>query len=106
MRSRSSAMSQRHWRRSSSTVMLIGRMRIGCSGWMYKHWRGFFYPPELPQRQWLEYYATQFDSVEINNSFYKLPEASAFAEWRRRVPSGFVYAVKASRFLTHMKKLK
>ena len=83
-----------------------GRLRIGCSGWMYKHWRGFFYPPELPQRQWLEYYATQFDTVEINNSFYKLPEASAFAEWRRRVPSGFVYAVKASRFLTHMKKLK
>lgn len=80
--------------------------RIGCSGWQYRHWRGDFYPAELPQTRWLEYYAERFDTVEINNTFYRLPEASTFAAWGRRVPRGFVYAVKASRFLTHMKKLK
>jgi uncharacterized protein YecE (DUF72 family) len=81
-------------------------VRIGCSGWQYKHWRGDFYPAALSARRWLEYYATHFDTVEINNSFYRLPEADTFAEWRRRVPRSFVYAVKASRYLTHMKKLK
>lgn len=81
-------------------------VRVGCSGWQYRHWRGDFYPDELPQARWLDYYATRFDTVEINNTFYRLPEASAFAAWRRRAPRGFVYAVKASRFLTHMKKLK
>lgn len=81
-------------------------VRIGCSGWQYKHWRGTFYPVDLPQSRWLEYYATQFDTVEINNTFYRLPEAATFAAWKRRAPRGFVYAVKASRFLTHMKKLK
>ena len=81
-------------------------MRIGCSGWQYKHWRANFYPAALPAPRWLEYYATQFDTVEINNSFYRLPEADTFVEWRRRVPRSFVYAVKSSRYLTHMKKLK
>jgi len=81
-------------------------IRIGCSGWQYKHWRGDFYPAELPAHQWLEYYAERFDTVEINNTFYRLPEAPTFAAWGRRVPRGFLYAVKASRFLTHMKKLK
>lgn len=81
-------------------------IRIGCSGWQYRHWRGSFYPAELPQSRWLEYYAGRFDTVEINNSFYRLPEAATFASWGRRAPRGFVYAVKASRFLTHMKKLK
>jgi uncharacterized protein YecE (DUF72 family) len=80
--------------------------RIGCSGWQYRHWRGTFYPQDLVQRRWLEYYAARFDTVEINNTFYRLPEASAFAEWRRQAPAGFLYAVKASRFLTHMKRLK
>jgi len=80
--------------------------RVGCSGWQYRHWRGDFYPASLSQREWLEYYAQRFDTVEINNTFYRLPEASSFREWRRRVPRGFEYAVKASRFLTHMKKLK
>jgi uncharacterized protein YecE (DUF72 family) len=79
---------------------------VGCSGWQYKHWRGNFYPPTLPQRAWLEYYARRFDTVEINNTFYRLPEPSSFKDWRRRVPRNFMYAVKASRFLTHMKKLK
>jgi len=80
--------------------------RIGCSGWQYRHWRGTFYPEDLAQARWLEYYASQFDTVEINNTFYRLPEGSAFAEWRTRAPAGFLYAVKASRYLTHMKKLK
>jgi uncharacterized protein YecE (DUF72 family) len=79
---------------------------IGCSGWQYKHWRGLFYPADLPQRRWLDFYASRFATVEINNTFYRLPEAAAFADWRARVPKGFLYAVKASRFLTHMKKLK
>jgi len=81
-------------------------IRIGCSGWQYRHWRGDFYPATLPTSQWLEYYASHFDTVEINNSFYRLPEANTFASWRGRVPGKFVYAVKASRYLTHMKKLK
>jgi uncharacterized protein YecE (DUF72 family) len=82
------------------------RVLIGCCGWQYRHWRGNFYPDELPQSRWLEFYASRFDTVEINNTFYRLPEAPAFASWARRAPAGFVYAVKASRFLTHMKKLK
>jgi uncharacterized protein YecE (DUF72 family) len=81
-------------------------IRIGCSGWQYQHWRGDFYPAELPQSVWLEYYAERFDTVEINNTFYRLPEAPTFAAWSRRVPRGFLFAVKASRYLTHMKKLK
>ena len=81
-------------------------IRIGCSGWQYQHWRGDFYPVELPQSRWLEFYAERFDTVEINNTFYRLPDASTFASWGRRAPRGFVYAVKASRYLTHMKKLK
>jgi uncharacterized protein YecE (DUF72 family) len=80
-------------------------IRIGCSGWQYQHWRGDFYPAGLPQARWLEYYAERFDTVEINNTFYRLPEAPTFASWGRRAPRGFVYAVKASRYLTHMKKL-
>src|SRR5436190_1130824 len=79
---------------------------IGCSGWQYKHWRGDFYPASLPPRRWLSHYAERFDTVEINNTFYRLPEAETFAGWRRLAPAGFVYAVKASRYLTHMKKLK
>src|SRR5437870_347940 len=64
--------------------------RIGCSGWQYRHWRGTFYPQDLVQRRWFEYYGSQFDTVEINNNtFYRLPEPSAFAEWRRQVPRGF-----------------
>jgi len=83
-----------------------GRARVGCSGWQYKHWRGSFYPTELPQARWFEHYAKTFDTVEINNSFYRLPERATFEAWARRAPPGFEFAVKASRFLTHMKKLK
>ena len=81
-------------------------LRIGCSGWQYKHWRADFYPAELPQTRWFAHYALSFDTVEINNSFYRLPEATTFARWREQAPRRFLYAVKASRFLTHMKKLK
>ena len=83
-----------------------GVIHIGCSGWQYRHWRGTFYPPELPQTRWFAHYALQFDTVEINSSFYRLPEASTFATWREQAPPHFVYSVKASRFLTHMRKLK
>ena len=81
-------------------------MRIGCSGWQYAHWRGDFYPASLPASRWFAHYARTFDTVEINNSFYRLPAAETFAKWREQAPAGFLYAVKASRFLTHMKKLK
>jgi len=82
------------------------RIRIGCSGWNYRHWRGLYYPPGLPQRDWFARYAAHFDTVEINNSFYRLPSAETFAKWRDHAPPGFCYAVKANRFLTQAKKLK
>jgi uncharacterized protein YecE (DUF72 family) len=82
------------------------RIRIGCSGWQYRHWRGSFYPPELSQTRWFAHYALHFDTVEINNTFYRLPEAATFEKWSERAPLHFLYSVKASRFLTHMKKLK
>ena len=81
-------------------------LRVGCSGWQYKHWRGDFYPTELPVKRWFERYASVFDTVEVNNSFYRLPEATTFAAWASAAPAGFLFAVKASRYLTHMKKLK
>ena len=83
-----------------------GSARIGCSGWQYKHWRGDFYPADVPTSRWFEYYAARFDTVEINNTFYRLPEEATFASWHARAPIRFLFAVKASRFLTHMKKLK
>jgi uncharacterized protein YecE (DUF72 family) len=78
---------------------------VGTSGWQYRDWRGAFYPAEIPQREWLEWYCGHFRTVELNNSFYNLPEASVFAKWRERTPDGFVMAVKMSRYLTHVKKL-
>jgi uncharacterized protein YecE (DUF72 family) len=80
--------------------------RIGTSGWQYDHWRGLFYPEDLPKRAWFDHYAERFDTVEINNTFYRLPEAAAFKAWHDQAPSGFLYAVKYSRFGSHMKKLK
>jgi len=81
-------------------------VRIGTSGWHYKHWLGRFYPPRLPAAAMLAYYAETFDTVEVNNSFYGLPTPETVAEWRATVADGFVFAVKGSRYLTHMKKLK
>ncbi|MGW2559691.1 DUF72 domain-containing protein [Streptomyces sp. NPDC001514] len=78
---------------------------IGTSGWQYKDWRGVLYPDERPQRLWLEEYAEHFVTVENNNAFYRLPERKTFGDWRDRTPEGFVMAVKASRYLTHIKRL-
>jgi uncharacterized protein YecE (DUF72 family) len=83
-----------------------GHFRVGCSGWQYRHWRGSFYPADLAQARWFEHYASVFDTVEVNNTFYRLPEAATFDAWKERAPAGFLYAIKASRYLTHMKKLK
>jgi len=82
------------------------RIHIGCSGWVYKHWRGLFYPEGLPQKRWFERYAEEFDTVELNNSFYRLPSGDTFEKWRKQAPPGFCYAVKANRYLTQAKKLK
>ncbi|MEU6716705.1 DUF72 domain-containing protein [Nonomuraea sp. NPDC046802] len=78
---------------------------VGTSGWQYKDWRGVLYPRNVPQRLWLEVYAREFSTVESNNAFYRLPTPETFANWRDRTPDGFVMAVKASRFLTHIKRL-
>ncbi|THV38453.1 DUF72 domain-containing protein [Glycomyces buryatensis] len=79
---------------------------IGTSGWQYRDWRGEFYPERLPKRLWLEHYARHYPTVENNGAFYRLPDRDTFAGWRDRLPDGFVMAVKASRFLTHMKQLR
>jgi uncharacterized protein YecE (DUF72 family) len=79
---------------------------IGTSGWQYRHWRETFYPRGVPQTRWLEFYAERFDTVESNATFYRLPEASTFAAWSERTPNGFIMAVKASRYLTHILRLK
>jgi uncharacterized protein YecE (DUF72 family) len=80
-------------------------LRIGCSGWAYKDWRGPFYPPEVRLKDHLAYYASRFSTAEINASFYRLPSPAAVARWREDTPPGFLFAWKASRFLTHNKKL-
>jgi uncharacterized protein YecE (DUF72 family) len=81
-------------------------IRIGTSGYHYKHWRGPFYPKKISPEEMLKFYSQSFDTVELNNSFYRLPTEAAFDNWRQSVPANFVFAVKASRFLTHQKKLK
>ena len=82
------------------------KLYIGTSGWSYKHWRGPFYPAGLAQDKWLEFYARTFQTVEINSSFYRLPKRETFESWRARTPQGFIFAVKGSRYITHVKKLK
>lgn len=82
------------------------RVRIGTSGWVYPHWREVFYPRGLPQDRWFGWYAQAFDTVEINSTFYRLPEESVFRHWRQEAPASFCFAVKANRYLTHLKKLK
>jgi uncharacterized protein YecE (DUF72 family) len=82
-------------------------IRIGCSGWNYQHWRnGVFYPPRLPPRRWLEFYAQHFDTVEVNATFYRLPRESAVANWASESPPGFLFTVKMSRYVTHIKRLR
>jgi uncharacterized protein YecE (DUF72 family) len=79
---------------------------IGTSGWVYPHWAGVFYPDDLAQKEWLSYYTKHFCTVELNSSFYRLPSEEAFMAWANATPPGFRFAVKASRYLTHMKKLR
>jgi uncharacterized protein YecE (DUF72 family) len=91
--------------RRAGTNTRVRPVRIGCSGWNYSHWRERVYPEGLPPRLWLEHYATLFDTVEINTTFYRLPNRSAVANWVVQSPTGFLFAVKASRYLTHIKRL-
>lgn len=79
---------------------------IGTSGWHYKHWQGTFYPQDIKQKDYFNYYKDRFQTVELNNSFYKLPSTKTYQNWKDQAPSGFVFSVKGSRFLTHTKKLK
>lgn len=87
-------------------TMKKGKSYIGTSGWKYKHWKGTFYPEGLKDKEEFDYYVQRFNTVEINNSFYRLPTAATFAGWMNKAPASFVYAVKASRYITHLKKLK
>ncbi|RJQ42775.1 MAG: DUF72 domain-containing protein [Gaiellales bacterium] len=82
-----------------------GRALVGTSGWNYGHWRHCFYPPEVKQPGWLEYYSRFLATVEINATFYRLPEPEHVRRWHDAVPEGFIFAVKGSRYLTHMKRL-
>src|SRR5579884_4255867 len=92
--------------REPPVVSRPAALHIGTSGWHYAHWRGIFYPEKLAASKWLDYYAQQFDTVELNSTFYRLPTENGLATWRDSSPSGFLFAAKGSRFLTHMKKLK
>jgi uncharacterized protein YecE (DUF72 family) len=80
-------------------------VRIGCSGWNYAHWRELIYPKGLPPSKWLEHYATLFDTVEVNSTFYRLPRVSAVARWVEQTPPDFLFTIKSSRYLTHIKRL-
>jgi uncharacterized protein YecE (DUF72 family) len=86
-----------------------GRLRpvhVGCSGWQYRDWRdGAFYPAKLPQRRWLEHYASVFETVEVNSTFYRLAKPEAVARWAAETPPGFVFTLKGSRYITHIKRL-
>jgi uncharacterized protein YecE (DUF72 family) len=80
-------------------------IRVGTSGWQYADWRERFYPPRLPQRQWLDWYVQHFDTVEVNSTFYRLPTREVVQRWADSLPDGFCMAIKASRYLTHVKRL-
>jgi uncharacterized protein YecE (DUF72 family) len=84
----------------------VSEIRIGCSGWVYKDWRGVLYPPKLPQRAWLQRYAEVFDTVEVNSTFYRLARPGAAEGWLAATPPDFLFTMKASRYLTHMKRLR
>lgn len=92
--------------RPASIPSSAGTVRVGCSGWHYKGWRGLIYPEDAATASWLRLYTRRFPTVEINNSFYRLPAPETFAAWRAQAPRGFLFAVKASRFLTHIKRLR
>lgn len=83
----------------------MARLLIGTSGWTYSSWKGVFYPSDLPSRHYLEFYAREFPSTEVNYSFYHLPRPSTYEKWAAQVPDEFIFALKASRFITHIKRL-
>ncbi len=83
----------------------MAKVRVGTSGWSYDHWEGLFYPQNLPKPQWLNYYTEHFDTVELNSSFYRLHKRRAFEGWKEKTPPGFLWAVKGSRYITHIKRL-
>jgi uncharacterized protein YecE (DUF72 family) len=84
----------------------VMRVLVGTSGWQYRDWRGVLYPPGVAQRRWLEHYSSRYATVENNGSFYRLPSPQTFADWHARTPAGFLMAVKASRYLTHVRRLQ
>jgi uncharacterized protein YecE (DUF72 family) len=86
--------------------VVLKKFYIGTSGWHYSHWKGAFYPKKLPEKQFLSHYIQHFSTVEINRTFYSLPEKSVFINYAKFVPASFIFSVKASRFITHIKKLK
>ncbi|MFW5761611.1 MAG: DUF72 domain-containing protein [Cyclobacteriaceae bacterium] len=83
-----------------------GKIYIGTSGWHYKHWLGTFYPDDMKSKDFIHFYKERLDTVEINNSFYRLPAEDTFASWKDKVPESFIFAVKGSRYITHIKRLK
>jgi uncharacterized protein YecE (DUF72 family) len=97
---------RRHARAGVGAPRRPGIVRVGTSGYAYPHWHGRFYPPSVPQRLWLPHYAAHFATVELNSPFYRLPSLAAVRAWRAAVPPGFVFAVKASRYVTHVKRLR
>lgn len=84
---------------------MTGEIRIGTSGFVYKHWRGVYYPEKMPQKDWFGRYAEDFDTVELNNTFYRLPSDKTLEHWRKAAPTGFLFTFKASRYITHIKRL-
>jgi uncharacterized protein YecE (DUF72 family) len=97
---------QRRGRGVHGGLAMVRRYWTGTSGWVYAHWSGVFYPPGLRQKDWFVHYSRRFETVEINNTFYHLPKESAWRKWREQRPEGFRYAVKGSRFITHVKRLR
>jgi len=92
--------------RPEQRLEAMKRLRVGCSGWMYDDWRGRLYPEKEPKRRWLELYAEHFDTVEVNSTFYRLARREAVEGWVRQTPADFLFAVKASRYLTHIRRLR
>src|SRR3954466_864976 len=92
----------------AGTIAVVSgpQLRIGCSGWNYASWRETFYPKGLPASRWLEHYATVFDTVEVNSTFYQLAKRDAVARWVDQTPDDFVFSVKSSRYLTHVRRLQ
>ncbi|MCA1601691.1 MAG: DUF72 domain-containing protein [Acidobacteria bacterium] len=97
---------KRRIKTDDAIVIMVGEVHVGTSGWHYKHWIGSFYPEDISANAMFSFYARHFDTVEINNTFYRLPVPATFDSWRVNSPKNFQFAVKANRFITHMKKLK